>query len=62
MSSHAENIRLLAGSFWFRVGIKCGWYTLDECGRLGSGPSSSSDERLGTAPAPNNAPRNDYVS
>ena len=25
-------------------GIKCGWYTLDECGRLGSGPFSSPDE------------------
>jgi hypothetical protein len=33
-------------------GIKCGWYILDECGRLGSGPFSSPDECLETAPAP----------
>src|ERR1700683_4530040 len=37
-------------------GIKCGWYTLDECGKLGSGPFSRPDECLGTAPAPNNGP------
>src|SRR5258708_39633070 len=28
-------------------GIKCGWYTMDECGRLGSGPFSTASEWLG---------------
>lgn len=28
-------------------GIKCGWYTMDECGRLGSGPFSTASECLG---------------
>ncbi len=29
-------------------GIKCGWYSMDECGKLGSGPFSSASECLGT--------------
>jgi hypothetical protein len=28
-------------------GIKCGWYTMDECGRLGSGPFSTASECRG---------------
>jgi hypothetical protein len=28
-------------------GIECGWYTMDECGRLGSGPFSTASECLG---------------
>src|SRR5258708_36768901 len=28
-------------------GIKCGWYTMDECGSLGSGPFSTASECLG---------------
>lgn len=29
-------------------GIKCGWYSMDECGKLGSGPFPSAIECLGT--------------
>jgi hypothetical protein len=29
-------------------GIKCGWYTMDERGKLGCGPFSSASECLGT--------------
>ena len=29
-------------------GINCGWYTMDEHGKLGSGPFSSANECLGS--------------
>jgi hypothetical protein len=29
-------------------GTKCGWYTMDERGKLGSGPFSTASECLGT--------------
>jgi hypothetical protein len=37
-------------------GIKCGWYTMDERGKLGSGLFSSASECLGTSSQPKNAP------
>jgi hypothetical protein len=37
-------------------GIKCGWYTMDERGKLGSGPFLSPCECLGRKSAPENAP------
>jgi hypothetical protein len=33
-------------------GIECGWYTMDECGRLGSGPFSTTSECLESALKP----------
>jgi hypothetical protein len=37
-------------------GIKCGWYTMDERGRLGFGPFSSPCECLGTVSQAKDAP------
>jgi hypothetical protein len=37
-------------------GIKSGWYTMDERGKLGSGPFSSASECLGSGSQPTNAP------
>ena len=36
-------------------GIECGWYAMDECGRLGSGPFSTASECLGTGSRAKNA-------
>lgn len=35
-------------------GIKSGWYTMDERGKLGSGPFSSAGECLGAGSQPKN--------
>jgi hypothetical protein len=37
-------------------GIMCGWYTMDERGKLGSGPFSSPSECLTTGSRPSAAP------
>ena len=37
-------------------GIKSGWYTMDERGKLGSGTFSSASECLGIGSLPENAP------
>ena len=38
-------------------GIKCGWYAMDERGKLGSGPFSSPSECLGTGSYSKNVPK-----
>jgi hypothetical protein len=37
-------------------GIECGWYTMDEHGKLGAGPFLSPGEYLGTDSRPNETP------
>jgi hypothetical protein len=37
-------------------GIKCGWYTMDERGKLGAGPFLSPSECLGSDLQPNETP------
>jgi hypothetical protein len=37
-------------------GIKSGWYTMDERGKLGAGPFSNASECLGIGSQPKNAP------
>jgi hypothetical protein len=37
-------------------GIKCGWYTMDERGKLGAGPFLSPSECLGSDSQPNESP------
>ena len=42
-------------------GIKCGWYTMDECGKLGFGPFSSASECLGTGSQEKYAPTSKWL-
>jgi hypothetical protein len=42
-------------------GIKCGWYTMDECGKLGFGPFSCASECLGTGSQAKNAPASKWL-
>ena len=37
-------------------GIKCGWYTMDQRGKLGSGPFSGASECLGAGAEAKDAP------
>jgi hypothetical protein len=37
-------------------GIKCGWYTMDERGKLGAGPFLSPSECLGSDSQPSETP------
>jgi hypothetical protein len=42
-------------------GVKCGWYPMDERGKLGPGPFSSPSECLGTGLASNRAPMSKWL-
>ena len=42
-------------------GIKCGGYTMDECGKLGFGPFSTASECLGTGSQATNAPTSKWL-